>query len=108
MRRRLRHYWQEFRHAEPGQRFRARYRRRERERRAEGSQWSRILLLALAVICILIGIPLMILPGPAVVFFALAGFLIAGESGWVATLLDNGELLMRRLFRHLRSRRPKA
>lgn len=105
MRRRLRHYWSQFRRAEPGQRFRDRYRRREQERRNGGSQWSRILLLALAVIFILIAIPLMVLPGPAVVFFALAGFLVAGESAWTAALFDRTELLLRRLFKRLRRER---
>ena len=99
MRHRLRHYWHEFSTAAPGQRFRERYARRERERRAGGSQWSRALLIGIALLCILIALPLMILPGPAVLFYALAGFLVAGESAWMAALFDRTELLLRRLFK---------
>ncbi len=102
MPRRLRELWREFRRAEPGQRFRARFRRRAAERAAGSSQWSRIILIAIALLSIVVAIPLMILPGPATLFYLLAGFLLAGESSWVAALLDHGELLARRLGRRLR------
>ena len=98
MRNRLRHYWQEFKSAAPGERFHERFQRRARERALEGFQWSRILLIGLAFVCILIAIPLMVLPGPAVLFYAIAGFLIAGESSWMAALLDRAELWLRRVF----------
>ncbi len=107
MRHRLRHYWHEFRDAQPGQRFRQRYHRREVERAKGGAQWSRLLLIALACLCILIAIPLMVLPGPAVVFYALAGFLVAGESGWVATFMDRGELQLRRLLNRFRKTKQR-
>ena len=105
MRNRLRHYWQEFKSAAPGERFHERFERRERERALEGFQWSRVLLISLALLCILIAIPLMILPGPAVLFYALAGFLLAGESSWLARGLDRTELWLRRIFKRPGSHR---
>ncbi len=107
MRHRLRHYWHEFRTAEAGQRFRERYARRERERSSGGSQWSRIVLIGIALLCLVIAVPLMILPGPAVLFYALAGFLVAGESAWMAALFDRIELLLRRLFKRPGQKRLK-
>ncbi|WP_221030298.1 hypothetical protein [Actomonas aquatica] len=108
MRRRLHQHWQTFRAGTPGRRFRERYRRRARERKQGASQIGRVLLLAAAVLCILIAIPLMVLPGPAVVFYALAAFLIAGESIWVAILLDKTELLLRRWAERFRQWRTKS
>lgn len=103
---RLRRTWQEFRNAPPGSRFRQRYTRRTEERAQGESQWSRPLLLAAAVVNILIAIPLMVLPGPAILFYLIAGFLIAGESIWVARIMDRLELSVRRILR--RWRRPKS
>lgn len=52
-----------------------------------------------------IAVPLMIIPGPAILFWLLAGFLIAGESGTVAKWLDRSELAARRLWNHWKKKR---
>ena len=105
MRRRLREYWREFRHAPPGDRFRSRYRRRKRDRQNGESQWSRPLLILAALLCMGIAVPLMVIPGPAVLFWALAGFLIAGESAAAAKWLDLTELTGRQLINRWKARR---
>ena len=107
MRRRLREYWREFRHAPPGDRFRSRYRRRERERLNGESQWSRPLLILGALLCMGIATPLMILPGPAIFFWALAGFLVAGESTTAAKWLDLTELTGRQWINRWKRRRSQ-
>ena len=90
--RRLKTFWQEFRDAAPGNRFRDRYRRRRDQRHRGQTQLSRPIIVVLALLCCIVAIPLMITPGPAFVFWGLAAFLIAGESAWAARMLDWIEL----------------
>lgn len=103
MSRRVRKIWREFRASEPGQRFQDRYARRHAERQAGEPWWHGPRTYAVAALFVLIAIPLMFTPGPAIVFWALAAFLIAGESRWLARLLDRGELAIRRLWQRWRS-----
>ncbi|MCF3652305.1 hypothetical protein [Synoicihabitans lomoniglobus] len=105
---RMREHWQEFRTAEPGHRFQERFDRRARERANGGSQLSRILIIGFALVCLAIAIPLMILPGPAILFYLLSGFLLAGESGWIASGMDRLEKLLRRIFKRPGRRRLKS
>lgn len=105
MQRRLRAIWLEFRDAPPGDRFRTRHRRRQAQRQRGEPQWSRALLLLGALACMAIAVPLMIFPGPAVLFWLLAGFLIAGESGTIAKWLDRGELAARTHWNRWRRKR---
>lgn len=105
---RVRKFWREFREAEPGNRFRDRYRRRA-EQRARGERiLGQPVILGLAVLCCLIAMPLMITPGPAVLFWGLAGFLVAGESARAARSLDWLELKCRELWRDWRKRRSRG
>ncbi len=57
----------------------------------------------MAALFVRMAIPLMCIPGPAIVFWALAAFLSAGESRWLAHLLDRGELAIRRLWQRWRN-----
>jgi hypothetical protein len=62
-------------------------------------------LIAGAGLSFAIGVVLAVIPGPAIVFFALAGALAAAVSAWVARVLDRAEVLGRRLisrFQHWR------
>jgi hypothetical protein len=99
MPRRLREIWREFRQSEPGQRFQDRYQRRYAQRQAGEPWWHGPRTYFVAGLFVLIAIPLMFTPGPAIIFWALAAFLIAGESLWLARLLDRSELALRRVFR---------
>lgn len=51
--------------------------------------------MLLAVVAIVIAVFLMVLPGPAVLFYFFAGTLLASESLFVARLLDWAELRLR-------------
>ncbi len=102
---RLREFWREFRNAEPGSRFRDRYRRRA-ELRARGERLvGRPITILLAIICCIIAVPLMLTPGPAVLFWGLAGFLISGESAWLARSLDWMELRIRERWKRWSDRK---
>ena len=94
----LKAVWFELKHAQPGERFAAVYRRHERHRRG----WTRGLCLLAAVISFAIGVVLAFIPGPAVVFFAITGALLATQSLWVATHLDATEQVVRKRWHALR------
>lgn len=102
---RLKRWWREIRRGKPGQRFQTYYKIREKRRRAGESRWSRPLRLLGSLVCIAIALPLMILPGPAVLFYALAGLLLAGESAVIARLLDRGESFFHRLWHRWQARK---
>lgn len=53
--------------------------------------------MAVATLAVAIGIVLMFIPGPAVLFFAIAGTLLASESRGVARFLDWTEVKIRQL-----------
>lgn len=91
----LKAQWEDLKAGKPGRRFRE---HRAHERAAgRGGGWRRGLNLALAVVAFAIGVVLVFVPGPAVLFFVLAGALLAGESTWVARGLDAGEVGLRRM-----------
>jgi hypothetical protein len=92
--RRLKKQWREFIRAKPGQRFQDRY-QRSRQSRAERSRLIRLLQPAAAVLLILIGLVLVFIPGPAILFFLAAAGLLANESKKLARLLDRLELKLR-------------
>ena len=78
----------------PGRRFRTHYDVAHRPGN-ELSMVHRILRFVAALVAVLVGIVLTVMPGPAVLFFALAGALLAAESRGVATVLDGTELKLR-------------
>lgn len=93
----LKSRWEALRRGKPGQRFQDRY------RASRGSDRSgvilRILRMVLAALAIVIGVVLMFIPGPAILFFAIAGALLASESRVVARFLDWSEVMIRRVVR---------
>lgn len=82
--------WSKLKHDQPGKRFQN-FRERERDR----PSWVRAAYLGAALVLFAIGVVLVFIPGPAVVFFALAGGLLATQSSWVARQLDRFELAAR-------------
>lgn len=100
---RLARQWKTFAQARPGHRFQDRYRAQHRPG-AEGGLLRRILHLALATVCAAIGVVLAFIPGPAVLFFLLAGALLASDWLWVARLLDWLEVKLRAIGRRARGR----
>lgn len=90
--------WRALRESRPGERFEDRYRAANRKRDG-GSLGGHIVRVGLAVALFAIGVVLVVIPGPAVLFFALAGALMATESLWVARALDWTELKVRAMLR---------
>ena len=99
---RLKQYWSKLRHAPPGERFERRYEARRRNG-SRGSALGRVLLIGLGVVLACIGVVLMFIPGPAILFFFVAGAIFAEESRWVARALDALEVRLRRWWASLRN-----
>ena len=92
-----------------GERFRNEHRRARRSGATAG--WARVLCLVLAVVCCAVGVVLIFIPGPAFVFFILAGALVASQSRVAARALDRAEVKtwalcgwLRKKWRDLRAR----
>jgi hypothetical protein len=80
----------------PGERFRNRYHQHQKSKnRGLGPMILRFILAGLSLA---IGFVLVFIPGPAVVFFLIAGALLAADWLPVARLLDWGEVHVRRIW----------
>jgi hypothetical protein len=100
---RLKDTLNELRHAEPGQRFQAFH-----DKQQELSpRWTRPLYLAGAFVSFAVGVVLVFIPGPAVVFFALTGALLATQSAWLAKKLDAAEVKGRKLWPFKKKQKPE-
>jgi hypothetical protein len=75
-----------------GARFRARYRRLQQQRRLA----STLLAIGLGLLLLALGLVLLVLPGPGLLVATLGAALIAGESSWLARLLDRVDLWLLR------------
>ncbi len=94
----------------PGRRFRDRYHRNQRSTTKRG-WWRRIVRFVLAALAFAVGLVLTVLPGPAIVFFLLAGALLATDWLWLAKLMDWLEVKARIAWAWARSlwrRLPRA
>jgi hypothetical protein len=99
MLRRLKALWRRFRALEPGERFQTLH--REQKSRSTAVKAA---FLALAIASFAVGVVLTFVPGPAVLFFALGGALLATQSRRIARGLDAGEVWGRETFRRRRRR----
>jgi len=79
--------WKTFAAQDPGRRFRNRHERLH-SGRAGRPWWRRALNFGGGVVLLAVGVFFAIAPGPAVVFFALGGLMIANESHAAARGLD--------------------
>jgi uncharacterized membrane protein YbaN (DUF454 family) len=75
----------------PGDRFHSRF-RRTRRKKSNGEMGPRVIRLILAVICLLVGLAILLLPIPSTPFFLTSGALLASESSALARFLDRCEL----------------
>jgi hypothetical protein len=96
---RLRKEWRTFKAYPVGERFQKVHRRQQ-----GGPPWVKPVMLAGAFVSFAIGVLLTVLPGPAVLFFALTGALLAASSAWVARQLDHAEVALRKLLKRFRRR----
>lgn len=87
--------WQALRRGKPGRRFQDRYEASRKS--AEHGVVSRVVRVVIAALAVAIGLVLVFIPGPAILFFAIAGALLASESRLVARFLDWSEVRIRRL-----------
>lgn len=95
--------WHFIPRGKPGQRFRDRYHRQHRARQSRPVALIPMLIrLFLALLAFLVGVVLVFIPGPAVVFFFLAGGLLATDWLSVARLLDWSEVHLRKLASRMR------
>lgn len=99
----LRAEWHLLRRAAPGRRFQESY-AASRQHPDHGTLVRRAIRIGLACVAMAIGIVLVFLPGPAFVFFAITGALLATESLTVARVLDWTEVRIRRVARWVRRR----
>lgn len=91
--------WQRLKRAPPGKRFQAFNERQQR--RARGP--IKALYLGGALVSLAVGVVLVFIPGPAFVFFILAGALLAAQSRWVARRLDGLEVMGRKTTTRVRA-----
>ena len=69
-----------------------------RHQQSKGGIVGRIVQAGLALVLFAIGVILVFIPGPAILFFALSGAMVASESRLAARGLDWTELKLRVLF----------
>ncbi len=84
---RLKKQWRHFAARPPGRRFRDRYADRHDAHRPRAWWWKAINWGGGGLL-IVVGVFLTVVPGPAVLFFAVGGLMLAGESRRTARLLD--------------------
>lgn len=103
----LRQKWDEFTQDVPGRRFQDRYERLQRDQGRRG--WLvRLVEMLIGLVLVAIGLVLMFMPGPAILFFIVGGGFLAARSHAIARLLDASELAIWRSFRWLKSRWDRA
>lgn len=100
---RIRGEWRHFRAGSAGKRFVERYERRRRTRGVH-PPWLSALNIGGGILLICIGLVLAVMPGPAILFYALGGALIASESRWVAHRFDRVESCCNRQWHRFRRR----
>ncbi|HEY4249169.1 MAG TPA: hypothetical protein VGM64_20260 [Lacunisphaera sp.] len=96
----LKQQWQSLKRGKPGHRFRARYDAGSRVKKdaSFGFKLIRLLRFVIALAAAAVGVVLVFIPGPAILFFLLAGSLLAAESLTIARFLDWIEVKLRDLF----------
>lgn len=99
----LKHEWQQLRRAPPGQRFQRRFDARANGSAGPNSLLRRVVVIGTAIVLGAIGLVLVFIPGPAILFFFIAGALLAEESRLIARLLDWIELRARAVWRPLKA-----
>jgi hypothetical protein len=94
--------WKDLTHGKPGHRFQRRY---ENKKRSGGENpWRRVMNFALALACLAVGVVLVFIPGPAILFFLIGGGLLAAESRVVASGLDYSEFKVRAMWTWIKRR----
>jgi len=96
----LKKQWETLKRGRPGERFAARYHAGQKTKKDTGLGFKvfRVVRILIALGAIVVGIILVFIPGPAILFFLIAASLLAAESLTIARFLDWSELKLRALF----------
>ncbi len=96
----LKRQWQTLKRGKPGERFAARYEagRKAKKNAGPGFKFLRLARILIALGSLVVGVVLVFIPGPAIVFFLLSGSLLAAESLTIAHFLDWSEVKLRAAF----------
>lgn len=100
---RFKSQWTALKRSKPGHRFQDRYERNKRSKNAPKAIWRIVRVIAAAGL-VALGVVFMFIPGPAIVFFALAGALLSTDSLPVAKALDWCEVRGRKIGRWIAKR----
>ena len=86
----LKQEWNALKRGRAGHRFETRYEsaRKSRKNAAWTDQIGRVVRLILALGLLAVGVVLVFIPGPAILFFFIGGGLLASESRFIARVLD--------------------
>lgn len=98
----LKREWRQFKAGPVGHRFEKCY-----ERHQNRAPWTKVLLPLAAAISLAIGVVLVFIPGPAVVFFGISAALLACLFRPVANSLDKTEVWLRKLVARYRRRKRR-
>ena len=93
-------HWKNLSDGTPGHRFQDRY-RAQRRASPRGGLVRRLVHLFLALVAIAIGVVLAFIPGPAILFFFIAGALLASDWLWLARTLDWLEVKLHALWKRV-------
>ena len=96
----LKKQWQTLKRGKPGERFIQRYEAGQKAKKSAGPGFKllRVVRILVALGAVVVGIILVFIPGPAILFFLIAGSLLAAESRTIARFLDWAELKLRAVF----------
>lgn len=96
---RLKTAWKRLKTLEPGKRFQT-FHRDQKDRPLA----VKAAFFAVAIACFAAGVVFVLIPGPAILFFALSGALLATQSLWIARVLDATEIWARKTLDAIRKR----
>jgi Flp pilus assembly protein TadB len=91
------HEWRAFKNDEPGKRF-----QHQHDRLQEKGRGVRIGLAVAGIVLLLVGVALMVLPGPGLPLLVFGLALLAGLSGALARALDRTEPVLRHEAKQLK------
>jgi len=100
----LRDQWQRFAALPSGQRFKQRY-RKQREKPA--GMLRKVVIIAVGLALVVIGLAMLVLPGPGLLVIIMGAALIAEESLVAARALDRIDLWISRRIARWRERRAQ-
>ena len=98
---RLRSRWRSFADARPGHRFVEQYHQR---RRVRNSTLGSLFEILIGIALLMVGLTMLVTPGPGIVILLLGLSLLAHHSLWVSSALDHAELRLRQWGAWLRRR----